>query len=125
MPARTEKPDRHCVTIPVTHEDIVQCFLYNSTGFPFLTDKGSTNLLRRLKVKGVPFDAVPVYGWYDMPRQCFMITLEHKSFEPVPFGQAPPVIDREVDHIYCDHEGKFIKCESEPLQGWRNLPSQL
>lgn len=115
---------RRVRTAYVTKHHIIWCFLTQETGFPVCKEPGSTNLFRRLKFPNLPADVTINYGWYDAARDAFGISIEHPSFDEVPFGEVPPQIEAEVEEIFCNEEGHVQKRATE-ISGWRHSKSLL
>ena len=95
-------------------QDILDCFIYDRTGFPHSTEPGYTSILRRLKLLDVPEDIVPVYGYHDMARGCFFILIEHPSFDLVDRHDMPPIVHSECKHFYVNSEGK--ECQTPSIE---------
>lgn len=96
---------RRVKAVPIRPEDILQCFLYDKTGFPN-KEPDSVTVLQRLRLLDVPEDVKPLYGFFDAARGCFMLLLEHPSFPLLDAGEIPSIIYSECKHFYVDSTGK-------------------
>lgn len=65
--------------------------------------------LNFFKLRGVPPDYKVTHGWYDAPRNSFAIVISSESFEDIPQGEIPPVIEVEVEQATFYANGSLVR----------------
>lgn len=53
----------------------------------------------RIVNRDIPVDAFVTHGFHDHDRSSVCLVLAHPSFDPVPCGSRPPIIDGETEFV--------------------------
>jgi hypothetical protein len=96
----------------ISPQNFLDCFECVETGFPHLREPNSCNLLRRVRLVGVPEGTQVSEVWYDPSRAAFGLWLLHESWPEVRFGNVPETLSITLQTFYCDENGHTIKVET-------------
>ena len=113
----SKRVERRVKVAYVSPDELIELFTYEGTGFPYLRDESSTNILKRAEFIGLPKDARVANVSFDYSRSCFELYLEHDSFPVLESEYPPPLIDTILRVFLCDGQGKEIQQD----QSWRDL----
>lgn len=105
----------------VSPNDLIEVFMYAGTGFPVASGPGAVNQLRRLRLVGVPTDAIVDHPFYDAARDAFGLVISHPSFDKIPRGEIPPTVAVEIVHFLTDEAGRPLEVHTT----WRDHPSMI